>query len=76
MATIEHWGRFAKGDIVTVDGERGKFKVMSFRLDDEGNCRWASVFGGRSGVSQWRSFAPTRLHKNRKLTKEARATQA
>jgi len=45
---------------VKIRGERGTFKIRSFRVE-EGVCLWVTVIGGTSGHSAFRHFSYDRL---------------
>jgi hypothetical protein len=45
---------------VKIRGERGTFKIRSFRVE-EGICLWVTVIGGTSGHSAFRHFSYDRI---------------
>ena len=61
--TIVDYDGFVANQEVKIRGERGSFKIRSFRIDDDGNCLWVTVVGGVSGHSAFRHFTYDRLIK-------------
>lgn len=55
------WNGWQRGDVVGVSHAAGTFTITSFRMGDDGRCRWVNCFGGPNGTQEWRSFAPERL---------------
>ena len=58
--TIVSYDGFVANQEVKIRGERGKFKIRSFRVE-EGVCLWVTVIGGTSGHSAFRHFSYDRL---------------
>ncbi len=64
------WNGFKADDVVRVKGHTGTFKILSFRLSEEGNVLWVNMYGGIRGREQLHSFIPGDLiaPKKRKKT--------
>jgi len=60
--TIVSYDGFLANQEVKIRGERGTFKIRSFRVE-EGVCLWVTVIGGTSGHSAFRHFSYDRLIK-------------
>jgi hypothetical protein len=58
--TIVSYDGFVANQEVKIRGERGTFKIRSFRVE-EGVCLWVTVIGGTSGHSAFRHFSYDRL---------------
>ena len=58
--TIVSYDGFVANQEVKIRGERGPFKIRSFRVE-EGVCLWVTVIGGTSGHSAFRHFSYDRL---------------
>ena len=60
--TVIDYDGLTAGDSVKIKGERGQFRIRSFRLDD-GVCLWVTVIGGIAGHSAFRHFTYDRVVK-------------
>lgn len=60
--TIVDYDGLTAGDPVRIKGERGQFRIRSFRVED-GFCLWVTVIGGTSGHSAFRHFTYDRVVK-------------
>lgn len=59
MPTTElTWNGLVRDDPVKVLHQRGSFRFISVRLDDNGEPLWVTVIGGTAGHSKWRHFYP------------------
>lgn len=63
--TVTEFDGLTAGEQVRIRGERGTFKVRSFRIED-GKCLWITVIGGTSGHSAFRHFNYDRVVRPRK----------
>lgn len=65
--TVETYGRFTRGAKVKVRNMRGDFHICYFR--QEQNQMTATLYGGPSGYSSFRTVAVDRLIKRRNQEK-------
>lgn len=63
--TVVTFDGLVAGQEVKIRGERGSFKIRSFRVE-EGVCLWVTVIGGTSGHSAFRHFSYDRLIRPKK----------
>ena len=63
--TVVDYEGLTAGDAVKIRGERGQFKIRSFRVSD-GVCLWVTVIGGTSGHSAFRHFTYDRIIRPKK----------
>jgi hypothetical protein len=66
---VDHYLEWTRGDHVSIFGEAGVFTFLSVRVDEEGNPKWANVYGGPSKQEMFRSFELDRLEKFVKIKK-------
>ena len=67
--TVVAYDGFLANQEVKIRGERGTFKIRSFRVE-EGICLWVTVIGGASGHSAFRHFSYDRLIRPKKRKEE------
>lgn len=65
---VDELDGIAKGDLISIKDEPGRFKVMSIALNDDGSCAWVDAFGGEGYPSRseevyvgWRAFSLDRI---------------
>lgn len=65
---VDECDGLAKGDLISIKDEPGRFKVMSIALNDDGSIAWVDAFGGEGYPAKndqvyvgWRAFRPERI---------------
>jgi hypothetical protein len=64
--TVPNYDGYVANQEIKIRGERGNFKIRSFRVDEENKCLWVTVIGGTSGHSAFRHFDYDRLIRPKK----------